>query len=212
MEKASKARSEYHSFVSERKKEILEQYQDFSVKQASDKAREEWHLKKNDKGKTFKKLGRPKKSIKNDEKKLNVKRGRPPKNPLMLQVTIFEHFLKQFQNITQKNEIMQELKIDEDIFQLLYKHYQDEESELRKLVIQKNQPKKARGRPKGSKNVSNIKQEKEEKIIIKPNQEIIDFNQNLELFLSSGEEENGDFDDTDFENTPIITPISSPSK
>ena len=193
MEKASTTNSEYHSFVSERKKEILEQSNAMSNKEASKQAREEWHLKKNDKGKTFKKLGRPKKSIKNDEKKLNVKRGRPPKNPLMLQVTNFEHFLKQFQNITQKNEIMQELKIDEDIFQLLYKHYHDEESELRKLVIQKNQPKKSRGRPKGSKNVSNIKEEKEEKIIIKADKKIMDFNQDLELFLSSGEEENADF-------------------
>ena len=136
--------------------------------------------------------GRPKKIKDPKEVKpeqSNGKRGRPPKNPLKNHVEKFEIFLEksiQWENEKPQQEMMEELDIDENTLLLYFEHL-DPESELRQLVVKKNEPKKNRGRPKGSKNKkqNNIP---EKEIVIETPPEVIQFNQNLESLFQKIEQ------------------------
>lgn len=113
-------------------------------------------------------------------KKINGKRGRPPKNPLKVHIDKFELFLSKSMdcnNDRSQEEIMKELQIDKDTLFLFFQHI-NPDSELRKLVEKKNTPHKKRGRPKGSKN-TNIHHVVEQKIVVVP-PEVIKFNHNLD--------------------------------
>jgi predicted DNA-binding WGR domain protein len=169
-----------------------------------------------------KKRGRPKKIVNQDQKNIDSdqskpskgRRGRPPKNPLMIHTEKFENFLNkslQWEQSHPSKQMMEELEIDEETLTLFFQHMHPE-SELRALVKKKNAPKKRRGRPSGSKNKS-TQNETDEKTQIKiqePVQEVMDFNDQLEAFLSGTDE--GDEEQKGIHTPPVMSPLSTPPK
>lgn len=195
-------RSDYYAYISERVSEIIKEDPNILKKNALSTAREEWNLKKLDKGKTIKKRGRPKKKLETEKKITSFKkRGRPHKDPLMNYVDAFEIFIKQFKPPFDKQEIMKQMQIDIDTLDIFLENIEPE-SQLNKLVKKKNEPKKNRGRPKGSKK----KNVCENKIIPKKEKEqlVIDFELSFDAVLSEAEEE--DDDDQGYKTPPTLTP------
>jgi len=169
-----------------------------------------------------KKRGRPKKVVNQDQKNIDLdkskpskgRRGRPPKNPLGIHTEKFEIFLQksiQWEQSHPSKQMMEELDIDEKTLTLFFQHLHPE-SELRALVKKKNAPKKRRGRPSGSKNKStqNETDEKTQIQIQEPVQEVMDFNDQLEAFLSGTDE--GDEEQQGIFTPPVMSPLSTPPK
>ena len=94
---------------------------------------------------------------------------------------------------------------------LFFQHLHPE-SELRALVKKKNAPKKRRGRPSGSKNKStqNETNQNTQTQIQEPVQEVMDFNDQLEAFLSGTDE--GDEEQQEIHTPPVMSPLSTPPK
>ena len=191
-----KTKNPYHSFLDQRLPEIKRENPEISSTNAYTIVREEWSQKKNQEHNIVKKpRGRPKKVIdpnqENDSiasdnsNSSNVKRGRPPKNPLSIHIPKFEEFLKWCDKYSsgdlkeEFNKGQNDLGIDQETFHLFFEHL-DPNSELRQLLNKKNAPKKNRGRPKGSKNKSTPEKDETNDQPEETPPEVIQFNQELE--------------------------------
>lgn len=192
-------KNKYHSFLNQRLPEIKQNNPNISSQDAYQIVRKEWSQKKETSSLIKKPRGRPKKTDENidnysvssgNSNTSNVKRGRPPKNPLVSHVSNFEKYLQWCQNSTLTGDFdtdfqngQDELGIDQETFQLFKKH-SEPNSELHQLLKKKNSPKKNRGRPKGSKNKSTKETDEIGIHKIDTPPEVIQFNQDLDSIFN----------------------------